>query len=84
MTAVAEPEPVAPEPITDRQREVYDYIVDHCEQRGYSPTLREICRAFKFRSPNGALCHLEPLRRKGWVTWTEKACRTIRPIGGLK
>lgn len=76
----------APErqPITARQREVYDWVVDYCETRGYSPTIREMCKAFGFNSPNGALCHLHPLRKRGWISWQENTSRTIRPIGGLK
>lgn len=76
----------APErqPITDRQREVYDWLVAYCETKGYSPTIREMCKAFGFNSPNGALCHLHPLRKRGWISWQENTSRTIRPIGGLK
>lgn len=80
-TAAAEAEP---KPITDRQREVYDCIVDHCERRGYSPTIREIGVALGIKSTNGVVCHLRPLVRKGWISWTEGRARTIRPIGGLK
>ena len=71
-------------PLTDRQREVYDWIVDYCETYGYSPTVRELVKAFGFGSPNSALCHLNRLRKKGWIRWTPHRSRTIRPIGGLK
>ena len=71
-------------PLTDRQREVYDWIVDYCETYGYSPTVRELVKAFGFGSPNSALCHLKPLAKKGWIRWTPHRSRTIRPIGGLK
>lgn len=81
---VVEKEAPTPAPITDRQREVYDWIVDFCETRGYSPTLRELCRAFKFHSPNGAVCHVRPLARKGWISWQPNQPRTIRPIGGVR
>lgn len=83
MTA-AETEPPVSAPLTDRQREVYDWIVDWCETKGYSPTIRELCTAFAFDSPNGAVCHLRPLAKKGWISWVPNQCRTIRPIGGLK
>lgn len=81
---VAEKETPPPASITDRQREVYDWIVDHCESKGYGPTVRKVARAFGFTSPNGAHCHLMPLQRKGWITWTPGVCRTIRPIGGVR
>jgi len=79
MTPMAEPRP-----LTDRQREVYDWVVEFCEIHGYSPTLRELCKAFGFSSPNAAVCHLEPLRKKGWLTWSPRQYRTLRPVGGVR
>jgi repressor LexA len=72
----------AARPLTQRQREVYDFIVSVRAVKGYSPTVREICRHFKFDSVNGAMCHLHPLRLKGWITWEDCRSRTIMPIGG--
>lgn len=84
MTAVANEVPKTPEPITARQREVYDWIVEFVEARGYSPTVRELCKAFGFASPTGAVCHLKPLQERGWISWVPHHSRTIRPIGGTK
>lgn len=83
MTAVAEKEPPPQVPMTPRQREIYDWIVDHCEQRGYSPTLREIAKTFGV-APNCIVGIIERLVARGWLTWTRRRSRTIRPIGGLK
>lgn len=84
MTQTAELKTPPPVALTDKQRAVYDWIVDYCESHGYSPTIRELCAAFGFDSPNGAMCHIRPLAKKGWVRWTPHRSRTIRPIGGLK
>ena len=73
-----------PGAITDRQRAVYDWVVDYCETNGFSPTVRELCMAFGFRSTTAAMCHLKPLQKKGWLTWRPFQSRTIRPVGGLK
>ncbi len=70
------------QPLTDAQRAVYDYIESYCRHHGYGPVIREICDQFGYKSPNGAMCHLDPLRRKGWVTWIDGQARTIQPIGG--
>ena len=78
------PEAPPREPLTDRQRAVYDWIVEFCQDKGYSPTVRELCRAFGFHSTNAAVCHLRPLARKGYVRWQPRAQRTLRPVGGLK
>jgi repressor LexA len=69
-----------PRPLTERQREILTWLVRYIDQHGYSPTLREVCMAFGFASPNGAVCHLASMQRKGWVTWNEKKSRTIRVL----
>ena len=69
-------------PLTDRQREIYRWIVNYIADHGYSPTVRELCLAFQFGSVNGAMCHLHPLRRKGYLTWNVGQSRTIRPLVG--
>ena len=56
------------EELTDRQEEVLDYILRMLEERGYPPSVREICDAFGFSSTRGALRHLEALERKGFIS----------------
>ena len=71
------------QPLTERQQDVYEFIRDFRAKKGYCCTVREIA-AF-LGSPNrpgAAMCHLWPLKRKGWVTWEEAQGRTIRPVGG--
>ena len=58
--------------LTDRQREIYDFIRDKIETRGYGPTVREIGLAFKIKSPNGVMCHLKALQKKGYINRVEK------------
>jgi len=65
-------------PLTERQREILRWLSRHISDNGFSPTVREMCRAFKFSAPNGALCHLLALRRKGWIDWHDGKSRTIR------
>lgn len=64
--------------ITQRQREVLAFIAKHWLDNGYGPAIRDISLAFNFASPNGAVCHLIPLKRRGLVTWEENRCRTLR------
>ena len=64
--------------VTKRQREVYEFVADHGRTHGYCCTVRDIQNHFGFRSPNGAMCHLLSLRRKGLVTWEGRHPRTIR------
>ena len=61
-------------PLTDQQAKVLAFIVENSAL--YSPTTREIARAFGFRSPNGVTCHLAALERKGYL----KRHSTVRGI----
>jgi repressor LexA len=67
-------------PLTDRQREILAWLSRYIDDHGYSPTVRELCLAFGFGSTQGAKCHLDPLRRKGWVTWNDGQARTLRVL----
>ena len=69
-----------PPPITDRQREVLNFVRDFREQKGYCCTVRDIMRAFGIKSPQGVTCHLHPFRRKGYVAWEDGQARTLRPL----
>src|SRR5581483_5992228 len=41
--------------LTSRQLEIYEFIRDKMEKRGYPPTVREIGVAFEIKSPNGVM-----------------------------
>jgi repressor LexA len=64
--------------LTERQREVYEFIRDKMRNRGYGPTIREIGREFKITSPNGVMCHLKALERKGIIKRERNMSRAIR------
>ena len=58
--------------LTERQREIYDFIRERIENRGYGPSIREICDAFEIKSPNGVMCHLKALVKKGVILRPDK------------
>jgi repressor LexA len=66
-------------PITDRQREVWQWVRDHNARERIGCGVRDICVAFGFLSPEGALCHLRPLRKRGWVEWRDGRANSIIP-----
>lgn len=70
-------------PLTPRQREILVWLAEYISDHGYSPTVRELCQAFNFGSPNGAACHLQPLRLKGWIDWQAGHARTLRIAQGV-
>jgi len=65
---------------TKRQLEIYGFIRDKIHSRGYGPTVREIGQAFKIRSPNGVVCHLKALERKGLITRGKNMSRAIELV----
>lgn len=67
-------------PLTERQREVLTFISDFAERHGYCCSIREVMQAIGSTSPNGAMCHLLPLRKKGYITWNKSTARSIRPL----
>ena len=64
--------------LTDRQREVYDFIKEKIRGRGYGPTVREIGENFHIASPNGVMCHLKALEKKGLITREPNMSRAIQ------
>src|SRR5437660_12250260 len=54
--------------LTDRQKQIYDFIRKHIDDKGYPPTVRDIGDSFKIKSPNGVMCHLKALEKKGLIT----------------
>jgi repressor LexA len=67
-----------PTTLTDRQQKVYEFIRDKIRGRGYGPTVREIGNAFDIRSPNGVVCHLKALQKKGLILREPNMSRAIQ------
>lgn len=66
------------EQLTKRQKSVYDFIRDKILNRGYGPTVREIGEHFDIASPNGVMCHLKALEKKGLITREPNMSRAIQ------
>jgi repressor LexA len=64
--------------LTKRQRAVYDFIREKIQTRGYGPTVREIGDNFGISSPNGVMCHLKALEKKGLITREPNMSRAIQ------
>lgn len=52
--------------LTDRQREVFEFIREGASA-GRTPTIREIGTRFGISSPNGVMCHIHSLVKKGLI-----------------
>jgi repressor LexA len=64
--------------LTKKQGQVYDFIRDKIKNRGYGPTVREIGEHFGISSPNGVMCHLKALEKKGMITREPNMSRAIQ------
>ena len=64
--------------LTPRQREIFEYVKENIMNRGYGPTVREIGNEFGIKSPNGVMCHLKALEKKGLITREPNLSRAIQ------
>jgi repressor LexA len=67
-----------PDTLTTRQREIYNFIRSKIRGRGYGPTVREIGIEFEIKSPNGVMCHLKALQKKGLIHREPNMSRAIQ------
>lgn len=73
--------------LTDRQRQVFEFIRDYQEQHGYPPSFKEVGESMGINSPNGVMVHMRALERKGKIRRTDYVARGIeildRPQRGI-
>ena len=60
--------------LTERQREILEFIRESLSRRGVSPTHREICERFGYSSYGTVHKHLKLLEKKGYLRrhWNQK------------
>ncbi|MGH9362328.1 MAG: transcriptional repressor LexA [Thermoanaerobaculia bacterium] len=71
--------------LTERQREILEYIQEFLRTQGIAPTHREICERFGFSSYGTVYKHLRLLQDKGYLRrdWNQKrGMELIRAIPG--
>ena len=66
--------------ITEREKEVLDYIIKFKQVNGYSPTNREIARGINTKSLYHVNTMLEHLKDKGYINYKAKSPRTIKVL----
>lgn len=66
------------EPLTEAQRQLYDWLVNYIEQHQHAPSIRQMMQAMQLKSPAPVQSRLEHLRSKGYIDWTQGKARTIR------
>ncbi|WP_294375626.1 transcriptional repressor LexA [uncultured Clostridium sp.] len=51
----------------DKQTEIYEFLKNYTENKGYPPSVREICEAVSLRSTSTVHGHLKRLEKKGLI-----------------
>lgn len=66
--------------ITDKQREILEYIKECILKKGYPPTVREICETVSLKSTSSVHSHLEQLEKNGYIRRDPTKPRTIEIV----
>ena len=66
-----------PEKLTKKQQAVMDSIEKCIEEKGYGPTVREICSDLGLSSPSTVHVHLKTLEQKGYIVRDPLKSRSI-------
>ena len=66
--------------LTDRQREILDYVRGYAMEMGYWPSFREIQKHFGFKSTNAVMGHLRALESKGAIVRVPGQARRIQRV----
>src|SRR5580704_11074029 len=53
--------------LTERQQEVFNFIVTYITEKGYPPTIREMQVGLGIGSLRGVTIHLDALHKKGYI-----------------
>jgi len=63
--------------LTERQKEVFEFLKDFLREKGFPPTLREIASHFGLKGPKGPQKILNILERKGYIRKVPGGSRAI-------
>jgi len=64
----------------NKQNEIYEYIKHHVRDKGYPPSVREICAAVGLSSTSTVHGHLERLEKRGLIKRDPTKPRTIEIV----
>jgi repressor LexA len=67
--------------LNQKQQEVFDYVKRYVEERGFPPSIREVCKAAGFSSPRAGQKYLEALEEQGYIQRENKP-RGIKLLAG--
>ena len=66
--------------ISEKQKEILEYMKQEILNKGYPPTVRDICEAVKLKSTSSVHSHLETLEKNGYIRRDPTKPRAIEII----
>ena len=66
--------------ITEKQQQILDYIKEQIVQKGFPPSVRDICSAVNLRSTSSVHSHLEKLEKNGYIKRDKAKSRSIEIV----
>ena len=66
--------------ISDKQREILEFMKSEILNKGYPPTVRDICEAVHLKSTSSVHSHLETLEKNGYIRRDPTKPRAIEII----
>ena len=64
-------------PLTPKQAEIYDFILQYTRTQGYPPSVREIGAAVHLKSPSTVHFHMKKLEAEGYIQKADGKTRAI-------
>ena len=68
--------------LSGKQRQIVDFIDSFVEERGYSPSVRDVASGCNINSSTVAQYHLSILEREGYISRSRKVPRSIALLKG--
>ena len=67
--------------LTEREAQIYRYIIDYIQEHMYAPTIREIGKAVGLKSTSSVAAQLVNLEGNGLIEINQDSPRAIRLVG---
>jgi len=67
--------------LTEKQQKILDFVNSEVEEKGYPPSVREICSAVGFKSTSTVHGYLEKLEKNGMILKDPTKPRALKVVG---
>ena len=64
-----------------QEKRVFDYLKEQIREKGYPPSIREICAALNFKSTSSVHQYIARLAEKGYIDKGDLKTRAIKIVG---